>query len=132
MDLSAALEATPTQERARVDRDAGRLVGTRCRDCGAASWPGRAVCHRCGSAALETILLAPEGRLLTYTTVWVPRPGLEPPYILAQVELPEGVRIFAHVRDLQPEHRVPLAVRLVLADAEDDIPPFWFEPMESA
>lgn len=131
MDLTAALEATPTQERPRVDRDAGRLVGSRCQNCGTASWPGRAVCHRCGSAAIEGLAFESTGTLITHTTVWVPRPGLEPPYTLAQIDLPEGVRVFAHLRELTPEHRVPFPVRLVIAPEETAVPPFWFVPMEA-
>lgn len=132
MDLSQALDAVPTLDRKRVDRAAGRLVGSLCSACSAASWPARAICHRCGSAAVEEIALSTDATLITYTTVWVPRPGLEPPYVLGQVELPEGVRIFAHARELGPDARVPLAVHLVIAPEADAIPPFWFEPTESA
>lgn len=132
MDLSQALDAPSTLERTRVDRAAGQLVGSKCSVCSAASWPARAICHRCGSAAVDELHLSTDATLVTYTTVWVPRPGLEPPYTLGQVELPEGVRIFAHVRELGPHARVPLAVHLVIAPEEDAIPPFWFEPTESA
>jgi len=130
VDLTPALEATPTGERPRVDRAERRLVGSRCEDCRAVSWPMRAVCHGCGSADCVEVGLAREGSLLTFTTVWVPRPGLEPPYVLGQVKLPEGVRVFAHARGLTADHRVPLPVRLVLAEDEDAVPPFWFEPLE--
>ena len=131
MGLSQALDAPSTQDRERVDREGGRLVGTRCRACGAHSWPGRAVCHRCGSADGEHATLSPEGRVVTYTTVHVPRPGLEPPYVLGQVDLPEGVLVFAHLRDLPDDATVPLPVRIVMAPEEDAVPPFWFEPMEA-
>jgi uncharacterized protein len=128
--LSRALEAPATQDRDRVDRDAGRLVGTRCRSCGSHSWPGRAICHRCGSADGEHAALSPEGSVVTYTTVHVPRPGLEPPYVLGQVDLPEGVLVFAHLRNLAADARVPIRVRIVMAPEADAVPPFWFEPME--
>jgi uncharacterized protein len=131
MGLSRALEAPSTQDRDRVDREAGRLVGTGCRSCGAVSWPARAICHRCGSADGEPRLLSGEGRVVTYTTVHVPRPGLEPPYILGQVDLPEGVLVFAHLRGLPDDARVPLDVRIVLAEEAEAVPPFWFEPMEA-
>ena len=69
---------------------------------------------------------------MTHTKVWVPRPGLEPPYTLAQVDLPEGIRVFAHARDLEEGRPVPFPVRLVIAPEEDAVPPFWFVPSEAA
>lgn len=128
MDLSAALHATPTGERRRIDREMGTLVGSRCRHCGAASWPERAICFRCGSADLDHVAFSAHGQLLTYTTVWIPRPGIAPPYTLGLVRLDDGVSVFAHLRALPAEARVPLAVRLILAPDEGAIPPFWFEP----
>ena len=127
--LEQALNAKPTGERDRVDRDAGRLVGSRCLSCGTHSWPERAVCHHCGAARPEVATLAERGVLITHTTVWVPRPPLEPPFTLGQVELPEGVLIFAHIHGLGDEDRVPLPVELRLAPGADDVPPFWFEPV---
>jgi uncharacterized OB-fold protein len=132
MELTPALDATGTQLRLRVDRTAGRLVGTTCNTCGTSSWPGRAICFHCGSADCAEVTFSPEGQLTTHTTVWVPRPGLEPPYTLAQVDLPEGIRVFAHARDLEAGQPVPFPVRLVIAPEEGAVPPFWFVPSESA
>jgi len=131
VDLTAALQAPSSLERRRVDRATGRLTGTRCADCGTVSWPGRAVCHHCGSAATSEFALSSHGELITCTTVWISRPGLVPPFTLGQIDLPEGARVFGHVRSL-PEHaRVPLPVQLVMAPEDDAIPPFWFEPTEA-
>ncbi len=128
MELNHALEALPTSSRARVDSGRGVLVGARCERCGTTSWPPAAVCRRCGSGAVAPADLGPRGNLVTYARVWVKRPGLEPGYILGQVEL-GGVRIFAHVRGLGPAIRVPCPVQLVLGE-EDSVPRFWFEPEE--
>ena len=127
MDLSAALETTPTGMRPRLDRDADRLIGSRCQACGATSWPSRAVCQRCGSAAIEEIAMARTGTLLTHTEVWVRRPGLEPPYVLGQVDLDDGPLIFTHVRGLPEDARVPFPVQIVVG-GEDAMPAFWVEP----
>ncbi len=132
MDLKRALDVTPSQQRPRIDYQAGRLLGTRCDQCGHVSWPGRPVCPRCGAAAATELLLSDEGVLVTFTTVWVPRPGLATPYILGQVDLPDGVRIFAHCRGLTQRHRVPLPVRLVVQSDPESVPPFTFEPKENA
>lgn len=131
MDLSPALQATPSRQRRRFDWDAARLVGSRCERCGTVSWPGRAICHRCGSADTAEIVLGQRGSLVTHTTVWVPLPGLEAPYTLGQVDLPEGVRVFAHIRKLREDTLVPSPVTLVRAEEPESIPPFWFEPTEA-
>jgi hypothetical protein len=132
LDLAAALDVTPFPQRPRIDREAGRLLGSRCAECGSVSWPGRPVCQRCGAAAARRLVLSDEGTLITYTTVWVPRPGLPVPYVLGQVDLVDGVRIFAHGQGLTDRHTVPLPVRLVVRADPDAVPPFVFEPREDA
>ncbi len=77
---------------------------------------------------MEQTAFSGSGQLLTYTTVWVPRPGLEPPYTLGQVKLGDGPVVFGHVRRLPDEARVPVAVRLVTAADPEAVPMFWFEP----
>jgi hypothetical protein len=130
--LTPALGAPPICERPRLDSARGVLLGCRCRACGAGAWPARAVCHACGSAEVDQgVALARTGTLLTYTTVWVPRPGLEPPYTLGQVELEPGLEVFAHVRGLEGSPRVPLPVRLAVGGEEGPVD-FWFEPWEES
>jgi uncharacterized OB-fold protein len=131
MDLSAALQAPPTGDRPRFAHGSGRLRGSRCRDCGETSWPGRVICNRCGSTNVAAEEFATSGTLLTHTTVWVPRAGLEPGYSLGLVRLDDGPSVFTHVRGLPAEARMPLPVRLVLAESEAALPPFWVEPAES-
>lgn len=70
----------------------------------------------------------PAGSLLSFTTVWVERPGIEAPYTLAQVKLEDGPLVFAHVRNLAGDARVPFPVRLVVVAEEATFPPFWVEP----
>jgi uncharacterized OB-fold protein len=87
------------------------------------------VCQRCGSPETTDLLLSDRGTLVTYTTVWVPRPGLVPPYTLGQVDLADGVRVFAHGRGLADGCQVPMPVRIVVNPDTEAIPPFWFEPL---
>lgn len=127
MELTTALEMPLTGERPRLDRERQQLIGSRCAACGMTSWPARAVCNRCGSAALEQVALSRTGTLLTYTEVWVERPGLVPPYVLGQVDLDDGPLVFTHVRGLAPGTRVPLPVEVVVGE-EGALPAFWVEP----
>jgi uncharacterized OB-fold protein len=112
------------RERPRLDPEHGRLVGSRCSTCGAASWPGRAVCHRCGSTETASAPLPSEGSLLSLTTVRV-----EPPYAIGEVELEPGVRIYAHIRDADGI-ATPAPVRVVLSPDPDAAVAFWFVPAE--
>lgn len=130
MELTTALDVTPTGARTRIDRVAGALVGGRCDECGATAWPSRSVCHRCGCPSMRETSFAAEGTLLTYTTVWVARPGLEPPYTIGQVKIPDGPVVFCHIRGLTDEGTVPLRVELVVDGDAAAVPPFWFEPKE--
>jgi len=131
MALIDALDAPGTASRPRLDPDSGQLIGACCDACGAASWPARAVCHRCGAAPLRPTAFGPTGSLLTYTAVWVPRPRLDPPYVLGQVKLADGPLIFAHVRELPEDAVVPLLVRLAVGHDYDAFPAFWFEPVRA-
>lgn len=127
MELSK-LDIANTTARPRYDREAGALVGSRCERCLATSWPGRAVCHRCGYAPTSITSFARTGTMLSYTTVWVARPGVTPPFTLAQVKLDDGPIIVGHARELPEGTRVPLHVVLVLGKDPEMTPLFWFEP----
>jgi uncharacterized protein len=130
MALIDALAVAPSMERLRLDSELGALVGSRCEACNAVSWPSRAVCYRCGSAPMSRTVLCVLGNLITHTTVWIARPGLDPPYSMGQVAIDDGPLVFAHVRDLGDNRRVPVRVRLQLADDIFAVPPFWFVPDE--
>lgn len=69
----------------------------------------------------------PAGRLDSFTTVWIGRDGIEPPYTLGQVKLDDGPLVFGHVRELPADAHVPVRVRVAVA-TDGAFPPFWFEP----
>jgi len=129
VDVTPALDSPLTVDRPRADFVAGRLSGARCTDCATPSWPARAVCHRCGSPSLVAERFSATGALITHTTVHVPRPGLETPYTLGQVQLDDnGPVVFGHVRNLPEDATVPCPVRLQLADDSSAMPWYWFQP----
>ena len=130
MALTEALGVTGTASRRRLDPQTGALVGSRCQECGAVSWPGRAVCQRCAQPSMRETAFEVTGRLLTYTTVWVGRPGLPAPYTLGQVKIDDGPLVFGHVRQLASDARVPVPVRVVVSEDPRAVPPFWFTPEE--
>lgn len=130
MALEPALEQPPTGARARFDAETGALLGTRCADCGAVAWPGRAVCHRCGSASVEQQAFDGTAELLSYTEVMVARPGIEAPYLLGQMRLANGPIVFGRVVGLHEDMRLPCAGEVRARDDGAGGVVVWFEPEE--
>ena len=77
----------------------GRVMCTRCSDCGKLAFPPRSGCRECGSEAFGWEPIVGAGRLLTYTTVAYGPSGFESevPYTLAVVEFPAGFRMFGQL-----------------------------------
>ena len=93
-------EAAPHWQAAR----AGKLSVPRCTGCGAFAWPPRAACAQCGGA-FEWIECGGTASLLTWSVV---RRAADPalkdavPYVVALVELDEGVRLFTNIVGAEP------------------------------
>ena len=79
--------------------DAEAMEIPRCRTCGKPHFYPHALCPNCMSPDLEYIPVSGRGTVYTYTVIRSPQPafkGLEP-YVVANVELEEGVRMMANV-----------------------------------
>ncbi len=76
-----------------------RLVGTVCSNCGARTFPPAPVCSECMSEDVREIELSSEGSLYAFSVVHVAPAEWDTPYIAGYVDLPEGVRVFAHIID---------------------------------
>jgi hypothetical protein len=103
----------------------GRLVLQRCRSCGAWQHPPRPVCLACGDgSALDWEPVSGAGTVFSVTTVERALiPGLrgEVPYLLALVQLEEGVRVLSLLTDCAPEAaRIDLPVRVVFRPFGDE------------
>ena len=105
----------------RDDGASGTLVGMRCTVCGIVVFGPATFCQSCSSPQLEQIDLATEGSLYSYTIVRVPPPGWPGPvpYVLGEVELPEGPHVLAEVIDCEHDDlRVGMPVALALRPVE--------------
>lgn len=95
----------------------GVLLGCRCRQCGVCVFGPAAFCQACTSGDLEAVELSRQGALYSYTIVRVPPAGWpgDVPYILGQVELPEGPHVLAEVVDCgEMDLRIGLSMELAL------------------
>ena len=83
---------------------AGVLSLPRCAQCLRFAWPPRAACPHCGNV-LEWVTCRGTGTVVTYSIV---RRAVDPalkdavPYVVAIVELDEGVRLFTNIVDADP------------------------------
>ncbi len=79
----------------------GLLLGARCLDCSVCVFGPAVFCQSCSSRNLKQVELSPRGTLYSYTIVRVPPAGWPGPvpYVLGQVELPEGPQVLAEVID---------------------------------
>jgi hypothetical protein len=78
---------------------AGRLLTTRCADCGTLGFPPRNLCRACWSRAVRWVELAPRGTLYSFTRVHVV-PGAfrgDAPYAIGIVDLADGVRLMCRM-----------------------------------
>ncbi len=81
-----------------------KLMGSRCKKCGAVFLPPRPICIKCYANDMEWTQMKGKGELVTFTSIsigppWMVEQGYdrEHPYCSGVVELDEGVRIDARI-----------------------------------
>ena len=79
----------------------GRLMGSRCKTCGEASFPPRADCAACTAGEFEFFEISGKGTLHTYSKIAAAPTGFEDdvPYTVGVVDLEEGGRLLAWIGD---------------------------------
>ena len=83
-----------------VQIDAGgkpHLMGGRCKNCGASSFPRCDVCTSCLSEDIEAVILGDEGTLYSFSIVHQAPRGWSTPYALGYVDLSNEIRVLAHL-----------------------------------
>ena len=100
-----------------------RLEAGKCKQCGHISFPPRLVCPKCKSKSFETVNLSREGKILTLTIIRVApeKFSKETPYVVAIIELNDGVRLTAQVADCDIEKvEIGDKVKLVFRKIQDE------------
>ena len=100
---------------------AGELRIQRCQACGWWLHPPRPLCVRCKGRDLEPEATSGRGTVWSFTVnrhKWAP--GLEPPYVLAEVELEEqsGLRLLTSIIDCD-DVRIGMPVHVRFEQAGD-------------
>ncbi|GAA2883166.1 OB-fold domain-containing protein [Streptosporangium fragile] len=107
---------------------AGELRIQKCADCGLLRHPPGPVCPSCRSAARTYVTASGRGEVYSYVVHHNPPvPGLRTPFVVAVVELPEGVRIVGNVVDCPAsEVGIGMRVRVTYRRMDDElILPVW-------
>jgi len=82
-----------------------KLLGLKCRSCGAITVPPKMVCRQCASPDMEIVEVKGSGKIRTFTTVFVGAEGRESeiPYIIVMVELEDGPWIMGNLEGIDPK-----------------------------
>lgn len=110
----------------------GEIRVQKCRQCGQAEHPPRPVCKNCWSDDLEWIRCSGAGEVYSYTICYwatIPAFKADVPYVVAIVDLPEGVRLNARIVDCAPETvAIGMKVSATFETLTDDIALVNFKP----
>jgi uncharacterized OB-fold protein len=115
---------TKVTDFARYLKD-GHLMASRCKSCGAASFPPRADCEKCMSGDFEFLEVGGKGKLHTYTKIVAAPTGFEDvsPYVVGVVDLEEGGKALAWFGESIGEEDIEIGMDL-------QIVPRVFEELE--
>ena len=82
-----------------------KILGLKCNSCGEITVPPKMACRQCGSPDIEVVEVKTDGKIKTFTTVFVGAEGRENevPYILVIVELEEGPWIMGNLEGIDPK-----------------------------
>lgn len=80
-----------------------KLLIQRCKGCGTLRHPPRPMCPHCRSLEWEAVESSGRGTVYSYVMPHEPRfPFFEYPYVVALVELEEGIRVVSNLTDIDP------------------------------
>ena len=109
------------------------LYVQRCRACGTTRFYPRAVCPSCLSSDTAWVRASGRGTVYTFTVTHQNQaPGFreELPYVLALVELAEGVRLMTNIVGCPPDAvRIGMAVEVVFEDVTPEVSLPKFRPV---
>jgi uncharacterized OB-fold protein len=104
----------------------------KCRDCGELRYYPRALCPGCLSSRTQWVRAIGRGKVYTFTATYQnQQPGFREslPYILAYVELDEGLKMLTNLVDCRPEDvKIGMPVEVVFDDATEQVTLAKFRP----
>ena len=110
----------------------GQLLIQQCDRCGEYQFYPRGICANCWSLDIKWVRASGKGTVWTFSITYqnrTPAFAEEVPYVLALVELEEGVRMFTNIIECKPQEvkiGMPVEVTFVRATNQISIP--YFKP----
>ncbi|OIP92589.1 MAG: hypothetical protein AUK24_01285 [Syntrophaceae bacterium CG2_30_49_12] len=98
-----------------------KLMGCKCKGCGALYLPPRPICIECYSSDMEWVEMKGKGKLAAFTAIYVGPPSMvaegfnrKNPYCVGVVEFEEGVKIDARIEGLDTKNPETIKVGMPL------------------
>jgi len=91
----------------------GKVMGTRCKNCGLAFFPPRADCHQCLGSNMEWFEVTGAGRLVTYSKLEYAPVGFgeDLPYAIALVDYGD-YKVFGRIAGDVPESEIRVGMEM--------------------
>lgn len=88
----------------RLKHQRYRMKGTRCLQCEELSFPPALICSKCKSRELTEFFFSGKGKIYSFSTVYQAPIQFQKyvPYLVALIDLGEGIRITAQLTDINP------------------------------
>lgn len=109
-----------------------RLLIQRCSSCGILRHPPRPMCPHCLSIEWDTIESTGRGTVHSFVMPQHPQfPFMDYPYIVALIDLAEGVRLVSNLIDIEPENAwIDMPVEVSFTEFDDGFALHQFRPEE--
>jgi hypothetical protein len=102
-----------------------KLMGVKCKRCGAVIWPPRGICPKCLGYAFEWVEFVGRGKLLTFTIIHFPPGQFQAlaPYAVGILKLGEGPQLPGMIREVRlADLKIGMDLQV---DFETAIPKEW-------
>jgi hypothetical protein len=112
----------------------GKVLATKCTQCGKLYFPPNADCPDCPDSNLEWVELSREAEIETYTHIVVRPTSFQQnkPYTVAIGKLKEGVRVLAWLTGFKlSEIKVGMKVKLATSVTAEGNPTYEFVPLDA-
>ena len=113
----------------------GKLLIQRCEACNRFQWYPRGICANCWAGDVRWVQASGKGTIWTFTVTNQNRTAGfvdDVPYVVALVELEEGVRMFCNIVECSPrEVSIGMQVEVTFTRATDQISIPVFRPLAS-
>ncbi|MBE3587920.1 MAG: Zn-ribbon domain-containing OB-fold protein [Thermoanaerobacteraceae bacterium] len=101
----------------------GKFLLQKCDDCGKYIYYPRAICPQCMSSRLSWVESTGRGEVYSFSVHHRgPTKGFKPPYVVALIDLEEGVRVMSNVIGCDPgEVKIGMKVKVTFEQLSDEI-----------